>query len=290
MQTTDNQLPRQKVQNALGKTEHLPPTPEILVSLLRIVDDPEVGAEEIGEIVQVDAALSLSLLRLVNSAAYGLMREVTNVSDAVKYVGSTEVKNLTIAIAVKTGLIGKAPVCNSFDRLALSRNFLTSGIAAHVVAEMRGLSCRKTAFAAGLLHQCGFLLIDAILPHRLQFYLSEVELGNEVFPKNEAEVVGVTHGEVGTWLATKWDIPQALIEPMMSYEKPWQASSQAELAGVVHIGNRLGAAIDPIIPRPEPPRVEPRCLELLDIDPDMLDEVKRELGNELDRLAFLMDS
>ncbi|MEZ4648144.1 MAG: HDOD domain-containing protein [Candidatus Eisenbacteria bacterium] len=173
----------------------------------RVIDDPDVSVDEIGEIVRADAPLSPSLLRLVNSAAYGLVREVTDTAEAVRYVGSTEVKNLSVAIAVKTGLIGKAPVCNSFDRRALWKNFVAAGLGAHVTATLRGLSAKKTAFSAGLLHQVGFVLLDTVLPYKLQFVFTEVEAGEKTLLQAEREIIGFTHGEVGVWLGEKWRFP-----------------------------------------------------------------------------------
>ena len=289
MDTTSHKVSLQKIQDALGKTEHLPPTPEILVALLRVIDDPDVGVAEIAEIVRADAPLSLSLLRLVNSAAYGLVREVTDTVEAVRYVGSTEVKNLSIAIAVKTGLIGKSPVCNSFDRKTLWRNFVASGLGAHVTATLRGLPSKKTAFAAGLLHQVGFVLLDTVLPYKLQFVFTEVASGEKNLAQAEQEIIGFSHGEVGTWLGDKWEIPRPLLEPMLYYDQPWDAPRSPELAAVVHVGNRLAMELARIYEAPTHPHIDGRSLGILNVDPEFLDLVRRDLRRELDRLSPLIE-
>ena len=289
MDTASHQASLQKIQDALGKTEHLPPTPEILIALLRVIDDPDVSVDEIGEIVRADAPLSLSLLRLVNSAAYGLVREVTDTAEAVRYVGSTEVKNLSVAIAVKTGLIGKAPVCNSFDRKTLWKNFVAAGLGAHVTATLRGLSAKKTAFSAGLLHQVGFVLLDTVLPYKLQFVFTEVEGGEKTLLQAEREIIGFTHGEVGVWLGEKWEIPRPVLEPMLYCEKPWEAPKSPELSAVVHVGNRMAMEIAPTYTAPSYPRIDGRSLGVLNVDPEFLDQVRRELRRELDRLSPLIE-
>lgn len=289
MDTESHEASLQKIQDALGKTEHLPPTPEILIALLRVIDDPDVSVDEIGEIVRADAPLSLSLLRLVNSAAYGLVREVTDTAEAVRYVGSTEVKNLSVAIAVKTGLIGRAPVCNSFERKAVWKNFMASGLGAHITATLRGLASKKTAFSAGLLHQVGLVLLDTVLPYKLQFAISEVAGGGKTLLGTEREVIGFTHGEVGVWLGEKWEIPRPLLEPMIYCEKPWGAPRNPELAAVVQIGDRLAWELAPLYEAPSYPPIDARTLGIVNIEAEFLDRVRRDLRRELDRLSPLLE-
>lgn len=289
MDTESHETSLQRIQDALGKTEHLPPTPEVLIALLRVIDDPDISVDEIGEIVRADAPLSLSLLRLVNSAAYGLVREVTDTAEAVRYVGSTEVKNLSVAIAVKTGLIGKAPVCNSFDRKVLWKNFMASGLGAHTAATLRGLASKKSAFSAGLLHQVGLVLLDTVLPYKLQFAITEVRSGEKSLVRAEREVIGFTHGEVGTWLGDKWEIPRPLLEPMLYCENPWEAPRSPELAAVVHVGDRLAWELAPLYEAPSYPPIDRRSLGILNIEPEFLDRVRRDLRRELDRLSPLIE-
>jgi HD-like signal output (HDOD) protein len=279
----------QKIQQTLSKTEHLPPTPEVLVSLLKAIDDPETSAETVGDLVAMDAALSLSMLRLVNSAAYGLVRKVEKIQDTVVFIGFDEIKNLSVAIAMKTGLIGAAPICHTFHRKALWANFLAAAVASRMTGEALDLPEKGVAFSAGLLRDVGLLLLDGTYPHKLEFVITELATSDQTLCELEREVFGYTHGEVGMWLGEEWRIPRVLLSPMIQVECPWESRNHATVCALVHVGDRLAQELHPYHRPQMPPKISPRALEILDADPTLIDRVRAGLPDEMKRLAVLLD-
>lgn len=280
---------RIRIEQALGSLGHLPATPEVLVALLRIIDDPDVTVDQIAEMVGADASLSTAVLRLVNSASFGLVRRLTNIREAVQFCGSAEIKDLAIATAVKSGLIGHEPVCNCFDRLKLWRHFMTSALASNLLATRIAHPDRTSAFAAGLLHDVGLLLLDQVLPTQLRVALDAVSKQSVSLEEAETQVFGFTHGHVGVWIGEHWDIPRTLLTPMHRHDKPWEARRDGGLCAIVHIADRIAMERDPHFRAIEKKAPDPRALALLDTSPDLLDSVRKDLEQEMQRVGSLLE-
>jgi HD-like signal output (HDOD) protein len=257
--------------------------------LLRIIDDPDVTVDQIAEIVGADVSLSSALLRLVNSASFGLVRRLTNIREAVQFCGSAEIKDLAIATAVKTRLIGHEPVCHCFDRRRLWRHFVTTALSANLLATRLQHSDRGAAFAAGLLHDMGLLLVDRALPTQLRQVLDVVGRSPVSLEEAEEQVFGFTHGHVGVWIGEHWDIPRTLLTPMHRHDKPWEARRDTGLCAVVHVADFLAMEREPHYRAMERPGLDPRALELLDTTPELVDSVRKDLEQELQRVGSLLE-
>lgn len=280
---------RVKLQQALDTLEHLPPMPEILVRLLQVVDDPDSTVEQVGEIVSADAALSLSLLRLVNSASFGLVRRLTGIREAVQFVGTTETKNLAIAVAVKTGLIGRLPACHAFDRFKLWRHFVSTAICAHALAQRLRHPALRSAFTAGLFHDVGLLLLDRVFPHDLQFIVSEVGRVPVSLEEAERHVIGFTHGEVGVWLSEQWDVPRALRAPMLHHERPWEGREESGICALVSIADWIARDTEPFYKSAASPTLDPRAFQILGTTEQILVPLRADLSREMERMAGLLE-
>jgi HD-like signal output (HDOD) protein len=280
---------RVKMQQALATIEHLPPMPEILVRLLRVLEDPDSTVEQVGEVLSTDPALSLSLLRLVNSASFGLIRRLTDIREAVQFVGTTETRNLAIAVAVKTGLIGRVPACHAFDRFKLWRHFVGTAICSHALALRLRHPAQRSAFTAGLFHDVGLLLLDRVFPHDLQFIVSEVARVPVSLEEAERHVIGLTHGEVGVWLAEQWDIPRMLLAPMLHHERPWDGREDAGLCAIVSIADWVARDADPFYKSAANRVLDPRVFQAAGTTDQILRPLRQDLSREMNRMTGLLE-
>ncbi|MCA9726930.1 MAG: HDOD domain-containing protein [Candidatus Eisenbacteria bacterium] len=289
MDQTAQEVSRIKLQQALATLEHLPPMPEILIRLLQVLEDPDSTVDQVAEVVSTDAALSLSLIRLVNSASFGLIRRLTDIREAVQFVGTNETKNLAIAVAVKTGLIGRMPSCHAFDRFKLWRHFVGTALGAHALACRLRHPAFRSAFTAGLLHDIGLVVLDRVFPHDLQFIVSELERKTVTLEEAEQHIIGFSHGEVGVWLGEQWDIPRTLLAPMLHHERPWEGRRDAGLCALVAIADWLAMSSDPFYKSAYRPPLDPKVFEAAGTTEDILVALRTDLAREMDRMATLLE-
>jgi putative nucleotidyltransferase with HDIG domain len=175
--------------------------------LLELVENPNASVGEVADVVSSDPAISLKLLRLVNSAYYGLREEVRTVEHAVALLGMKVVKNLVLTASV-------------FDTMKDStelylRHCVSCGMAMRILAEgdtkVKGLLSGDEAFIFGLLHDIGKMLFEQFLPREYGLVDHVVRAEKIAWHQAEEKVIGIDHALLGARLAEKWHLPKPMI-------------------------------------------------------------------------------
>ena len=184
-----------------GKIKDLPPLPVVVNSLLDLVSDKNVSAKKVADVLSMDQAMTSKVLRLVNSAFYGLPGKVSTISRAVVILGNAAVRNIALAFGAIGVLkdVGDAETQGRFWIHALA-----CATAAKELAPKLKYPEAEEAFIAGLLHDIGHLILSTV--SRPEYLTVYSRMGPD-FLEREEELIGVTHPEVGTRLLEQWQIP-----------------------------------------------------------------------------------
>lgn len=209
----------------------LPAAPGIWIELTRALADPEVGAAEMGSIVERDPAVAAKALSLANSAWFGLPRKVMDVRDAVVLLGGEAVQALVLAAEV-SALVG-----GGVDRDWMARFEAHAAAVARAATVVAPAGVRRAAVAAGLLHDIGSLVL---MRHHPKLMLAAAEMDLPTRLGVERDLVGATHAEIGAMLLDAWGLPDELIDAVLDHHRPPTTLATAlTLAGVVHIADAL---------------------------------------------------
>ncbi len=250
----------------------LPAMPHAAGKVLRLVNEPDATAEGLRQIIETDPALTAAVLRLVNSALFGLPKAVSTVSHAVMLIGFIRLRALTLT-TVMASMKGSIPEDVAPERDLIWDHSVSSGLAARALAERQGLAWSEEAFVAGLLHDCGALVMLANHP---EAYRSLVEKhGRLPLPAEEEEVFGFTHEQVGTLLLSEWNLAPQLIAVAGGHH------GEADLAGVHGALKALVVLSDRLLG--ENPELVTESCEVLGIDTGNLEDVRREILEEITR-------
>lgn len=191
-------------------TGQLPALPATTARLLELMDDESAGAAAVLEVIGTDPALTANLLKLCNSAYYGLRREVGSVHEALVLLGNRTVVQL--AFATSLGDVLRGPLAGyRLERDALWRHSLAVAVgAAHLAGAAGDRSLRERAFTAGLVHDIGKLVLNGPLKAKLQ---QLPQTGSyDALRQGERDLLGFDHTEAGRALAESWSFPAALAE------------------------------------------------------------------------------
>jgi HD-like signal output (HDOD) protein len=183
----------QRAKEIVDGIEDLPTLPEVVIEITRLVENPDTTAEDVYKIVSTDIALSATMLKLVNSAFYGMRRSITSLEKAIRILGFTTVRNIALAAFVFDAfLTGRGQV----DYKGFWIHSIGVGTAAGVLAKKKSADDVSEYFVYGLLHDLGVVVYMQYLPVE---YAKVKELAAQGTPLEEAEiqVVGCTHGEIG---------------------------------------------------------------------------------------------
>jgi putative nucleotidyltransferase with HDIG domain len=219
---------------AAERTVTLPTFPAVASRLIEEMARPDATAEEIGRILSRDPALTARTLKLANSEFYGFPRKVGSVDLAVLVLGTHTIRDLVLTSSVLTAL-GRTG--SSLE--GLLSHCMACGIAARALAERAKYRLTGDAYAAGLLHDVGKVVLRQADPERFDEVLAHCRASKVAAAEAERALFGSDHAEVGGWLAERWGLPADIVEAIACHHRPDAAPRNPALASLVHIANYL---------------------------------------------------
>jgi HD-like signal output (HDOD) protein len=213
-----------------------------------MVNNPNTSAAQIGQVISQDPALTARLLRIANSAAFGLSAQVTTVSRAVTVIGHKLIRDLVLATSTLNAFEGIPNELMSMKDFW--RHSVYCGLSARLLAEQRKMKGTETLFVAGMLHDVGQLVLFRKLPEesKAALVLSIQGPADLDLHMAEQQVLGYDHAQVGGALLRYWNFPPLLVECTEFHHAPSLAKQFPVEAALVHIANSIAqlAEIDSV--------------------------------------------
>src|SRR5687768_1232706 len=176
--------------------------PEICFKLRRVLVEPLHTRKDVASIIHLDTALSARLLRIVNSAYFGLPVRISNISQALGIIGEQELNNLVFVTAIVKSFSASSA---SFDIKQFWRNSIFIAIIARNLAKRAGLTNKEEYFLAGLLLNIGKLVLYAKEPELQATVDEESKNADALDFEVEQKLLGFDHADVGAELAGNWN-------------------------------------------------------------------------------------
>jgi len=228
-----------EIRELLEQTDKLPNVPEVVRQLIQQLNNPAADYGEIAEKVAQDQTLSLKILRLVNSAHFGLSRKVSSIDEAVVMLGMVRLKTLVIA----SGIAGSVKEVEGLDlKKFWSESFRVAALSKWF-AERDTEVDPDIAFTAGLIHNIGRLLLHLSQPMRAQAIQTLIEESNCSRSDAEMERLGFTSPEAGQALLDMWSFPAELGIAVRQHKQPTSFEEPSALAAVVNLACVVNSAI-----------------------------------------------
>jgi putative nucleotidyltransferase with HDIG domain len=203
----------------------VPPLPHVVAQLLKEIQDPNATASSVGDIAASDPAMAASMIRTVNSAAFGLSRKITSVAEAVNFLGFTSVKSMVLRLQLEQTLGGAGKKSNDDVEDLWIHSLVVSYIADTRARKVPGVD-RGFVSTLALLHDIGKLVVQTQFPHEAEQLRGS---GGEESPLNrEIRVLGVDHAALGANLAAKWGLPGDLVQAIRWHHRPDRAFSESD--------------------------------------------------------------
>ncbi|WP_319543501.1 HDOD domain-containing protein [uncultured Pseudodesulfovibrio sp.] len=194
----------------LAAVEKMPAFPQSVNQVLKLTADINCSQRDLVEVVKRDPVFTLKILRLVNSAYFGLSREITSINQASVYLGLNTLKNVSLGLAA-VGAIPKS-AGKRMDMGGFWLHSLAVATATRMLGLKLGVSRDDAAdyFAAGLLHDVGKVVFALYMPEEFEEATKRSAEPGVSFYQCERDVIGATHADIGAMLAQKWNLPVEL--------------------------------------------------------------------------------
>jgi putative nucleotidyltransferase with HDIG domain len=215
----------------------LPTLPTVVSKMIDLVDNPRTSAASLARLISSDQALTARILKLANSAYYGFPREITTVNMAIVVLGFNTVKDVGLSLSVFE-VFKDTHSSPYFKSTEFWQHSIACGVAAKAVARRLLPRLAGEAFVAGLLHDIGKVILNQYLHTEFETIMQRVQEGRGL-DEAEIEILATTHGQVGGWLAEKWNLPEMIAESIGYHHKPWEAPHYPVMVAIVAIANYL---------------------------------------------------
>jgi HD-like signal output (HDOD) protein len=227
----------------IGEIDGLPAVPAICQELNRTLAQTDFSMRQVASVVEKDPAVCAKILQLVNSSFFGVGRKITQVHDAVAYLGASMLKNLVTSVTLWRTLEGVRPAAISQLQRVHTRCQTVGGLARLMMGKDRARS--EEAFISGLLHDIGMTLLIAYLPERYDRVSAEMLKTGLSFYEVERSLYTVDHAEVGAYLLDAWGLPFQILEAVaFHHSAPNLGHTRMEPADAVYIAQAMLDARD----------------------------------------------
>ncbi len=220
-----------EMQTLFSQIDNVPQIPEIVRLLITQANDPDIDFKSIAINVEKEQVISFKVLRLVNSAHYGLSTTIGSVQQALAFIGMNELKKL-ILVSGLVSSINEVPGINLYDFWL--DNFRTATYAKWL-ADHTNIIDSEIVFTAGLISSLGKILIhldDETTATKINY---DVSAGIKR-PESERKHLGFTHQDVCGEMCRIWQFPNELIDTITKSGEPLRFDNISLTANAVYIG------------------------------------------------------
>lgn len=218
--------------------------PAVAVEVVQLTNDPNIDAAALTRCLEKDPALTVKVLRVVNSSLFGLSREVGDLNQAIALLGSGPLKLLVLGFSLPEELFDgpKKELLQWYWTTSLTR-----AVAARQLSKSLWNDAGNEAFLAALLQDIGLLALLKELDEAFANFLSRVidEQGN--LADAEREALGFDHRDLSVAMLQQWKLPQVLVESISMSELPLKLARQkepaAEIAKVLHLADLVAQLV-----------------------------------------------
>ncbi|MCK4542051.1 MAG: HDOD domain-containing protein [Spirochaetales bacterium] len=276
------------IKNYIGKMPSLPTT---VTKILEICNDPQTSPSDLNRIISVDPVLMGKVMKLINSAYYGLTQKVTSLVRAIIMLGINTVKNLALSTAV-LGSLGSKKNFQAMNMDGFWRHSLCVGVTSKLIAKMRKVDSKSLEeyFIAGLLHDIGKIPLNNKLAND---YVVAMHISDtEHIPLYQAEKssLSINHSEVGHLIVVSWQLSHEVRDAVTYHHKVSDYAGKHKdfvytiaLANAFSNMNEIGYSGDRF---PEP--LDPKVYEYLGVTLEDLDEIEDLVNGEIENASIFL--
>lgn len=224
-------IDKQKLRFKVENTHNLPTIPATLKNILNFLENPSISMNKISDFISKDPVLTMKVLKMINFPVYGFPGRISSVNQAVLLLGLNVIKGMLLGVSVFE-LMQKAMV-------GLWEHSLGCAALSNLMAKKKGLKSPEDITIAGLLHDIGKVLLAVNIPEVYERLIAVTEKHGLTILEEEKMVLGTNHGEVGSWIANKWNFPKHLVEIIQYHHEPNRARAARVECAIVHISDIL---------------------------------------------------
>ena len=274
-----------KLEAVIKNSKNIPTLPIMAANLLELMKSPDASAKDVTDLISRDQALASRVLRLANSAFYGVPQQVTTLSHAVSILGNYAIQQLALGVSMarRMGHHNLGPL----NKKRFWQYAFGCGLCSTIITKRVSLPGAEEIFVAGLLHDIGYLIIGRHFETELARVIREFRAGAKSMSKLEAQVIGASHCQIGALLMKHWKLPTLFQVAAQYHDAPSAAPTLQEgrIAAVVALAEGIYPMQDVVLRLNQGKMVLlPTVLKTLHLKVEDCVKIRRDLEVEMKNL------
>jgi len=232
-----NQAAKQLMRK-INEIQELPTLSTVFAQVLSLLQDINTPAEELARVIEKDQAMVPKLLKLVNSSFFGFADKVSSVQHAIMLLGFSTVRNAVLSVEVINALKLRRKI-QDFDITRFWRHAIAVAVIGRHLDEMTGKQYREDAFAGGLIHDIGKIVMAYYFIDRFEATWKSMHRDNLYFWEAERLHFPIDHAAIGAQLAKRWNLPDRLKNVVAHHHTGITRGDEDNLVLIVHAADAL---------------------------------------------------
>jgi putative nucleotidyltransferase with HDIG domain len=257
-------------QELISNLGDLPPLPQVAAQVLRIAADPDSTTDELQRVISTDQALASQILKIANSAMFGMMREVKTLTQAIMTLGFSTIKSVVIASSAKN-LYSRGSA--GLQERLMWEHALVTALTGRAYGKLFRFPRSEEVFLAGLMHDIGKSVMGIKFPDRYSAMIRTVYNEQVDSMQLELDTFGFDHTMVGEALLHSWNLAQSIEQTVRWHHEPMETPQEnRSITALVALGNLMALEQKIGIGQPESLAVATaQALEILSLTPEKLE-------------------
>ncbi len=233
-------------QNIVAKVkdsiEKMPPLSPVVHKIIIVANDVTSSAQHLTDVIQLDPVLTAKVIRMVNSAYFGLPQEIKSLKQAVVMLGINTIKN----VALSSALMGKISLKKgAIDPEEFWKHSIGVAVASKLIAQRLGIDKKllEEFFIAGLIHDIGKVLMNNFFPDEMKLIIETSQSKGGLIIDIEKNILGLTHEEIGIAIGKKWNFENNLLYAVGTHHRTVFKGDSAIYSMVVHIADTFAKVL-----------------------------------------------
>lgn len=229
-------MTNQEVKRYIKQLGDLSTTPALLAKILALVSDDSKSITDLSDLIGRDQVLAGRVLRVANSAFFAHSGDITNIDQAVLFLGLDRIKSIAVGMSV----MNIFPARGSFRIENLWVHGYEVAVLSSLLSERVSVTQPEDCFLAGLLHDTGRIVL-----YNINHSLFEALVTTDTMLDQEVDLYGCTHAQAGAWFAEEIGLPSSIVNAIKYHHKPSSAPDDMNLVSLTALAEALMRTFKP---------------------------------------------
>jgi len=266
------------------KVSSFPSMPQAAVKVMALIQQEDIAIDEIAQVLRHDPGLTANVLKLANSAYFGIPSKVGSLKQAIVLLGLKRFTQIVVAACINEHM-DSAVEGYDLPPGELWRHSIAVSTAAEALGKFKKKLAAEDAFTPALLHDMGKLVLGKFVKEEFN-KIKKIAAQGVPFEVAENMVLGTDHAEIGAQILANWSFPSDVIDAVRWHHNPERIKNSKLHAEIVYLSNLLCEACgDGEFTESKPIMPSTVVLDRLGIKVDQYELISSRVDSWMNKLA-----